>query len=259
MIRSIGIVVSIVLTSLGIVLAQPGSLAFEVASIRPTTHAQDRGIDTSFSGSHATFTKVDVFTLMAFAYVDPRNGSGTRILGGPSWIQSEKYDVIAKAEGEGKRSDDEIREMVKSLLADRFKLTMHREMRELPAYALMIAKNGPKLLEPKESDNQAPAATWTAGQMTALRLTMASFAGTLRTQVGDPVFDETGLAERYAFTLNWDPNEFRSNGAAVPSSKPSLFTALQEQLGLKLERVKRPIEHLVIDNVEKPSENWDVV
>jgi uncharacterized protein (TIGR03435 family) len=248
-IRAIGRTSLIVLTSVGISFGQPATLAFEVAAIRPTTHSQDRGANFSFSGSHFTFTNGELWMLIAFAY----NIRGSQLVGGPSWVRSEKYDVTAKADGDGNRSEDEVRAMLRPLMADRFKLAVHRENRDLSVYALTVGKNGPKFAEAKERGPNDFRGT--RGHFTSQRSTLATLAGYLGSDVRNFVFDETGLTGQYAITLDWNPEETQLDGGAGNSSRPSLFTALQEQLGLKLESVKRPVEHIVIDHVERPSEN----
>jgi uncharacterized protein (TIGR03435 family) len=221
--------------------------AFEVASIKPT-QSTDRGISISLSGSRLTITKAQLLYLILYAY-DIR---GSQLVGGPSWVRSDEYDVIGKAEGEASRSADQFRPMLQTLLADRFKLAIHREMREIPVYVLVVGKNGPKMTAVNGADTGPMSFRMTPGHLRAPKESMARLAGLLggMPELRNLVFDETGLTGAYTFTLEWSPDDGRP-----PSDAPSLFTALQEQLGLKLESVKRPVEHLVIDHAEKPSEN----
>ena len=142
--------------------------------------------------------------LIAFAY----NIRGAELLGGPGWVRSEKYDVAAKADGDGNRSQDEVKAMLRTLMADRFNLAIHRENRLLSVYALTVDKNGPKFAEAREPiDASTPASRATRSHVTATRMTMASLAGTLMAEVRGYVFDETGLTGRYAFTLDWTPDD----------------------------------------------------
>ena len=171
--------------------------------------------------------------------------------------------------------------MMQMLLADRFKLKVHQETKELAIYALIVAKNGPKLHEAKPGDTypnglKGPDARSGAGMMfggreglTAQGVPIANLVRHLSLQLGRTVIDKTGLAGKYDFTLKWTPDEIRSSMFKGPesgppgpastafsdSSGPSLFTALEEQLGLKLESQKGPVEIVVIDHVERPSEN----
>lgn len=154
--------------------------------------------------------------------------------------------------------------MFQQLLADRFKLTVHWETRELPVYALVVAKNGPKLHASKEPDGASGTSAGN-GQFTAGGVTLAEMAGALTQELsqelGRVVVDRTGISGRYDVSLKWTPDngEALSGGtggaASPPDSGLSIFTAIQEQLGLKLESTKGPVQVLVIDRVELPSEN----
>jgi len=146
--------------------------------------------------------------------------------------------------------------MMQALLADRFKLALHRDTKELPVYALTIARGGPKL---SASGGEFPRMRIGRGQIEAQKWTMAKFASDLARQLGRPVIDRTELAGTYDFKLEWTPDESQP-GSAEPGGErtisvvgPSIFTALQEQLGLRLESTKGPVEILVVDHVEKPS------
>jgi uncharacterized protein (TIGR03435 family) len=184
-----------------------------------------------------------------------------------------------------KLSEDERRterqRMLQALLAERFKLTVHRESKELPIYALVVAKDGPKLQEAKPGDTypngiKGPDGQPGAGMMmmgreglTAQGIPIANLVRHLSRVLGRKVVDKTGLTGKYDFTLKWTPDQSQSamlrgpeggqpgtgSAAAPEASEPSIFTALQEQLGLKLDSQKGPVEILIIDHVEKPSEN----
>jgi len=154
-------------------------------------------------------------------------------------------------------------QMVQQLLADRFKLAVHRETKELPAYALVVAKSGPKLTATKDTGGGKGTSSGD-GHLTATGLTMARLAQTLTQilsrELGRVVIDKTGIVGEYDLSLTWTPDD-RSAAAANTSKDtpdlpgPSIFTALQEQLGLKLESTKAPVETLVIDHIEEPSAN----
>ena len=167
--------------------------------------------------------------------------------------------------------------MLQALLADRCKLTLHRETKDLPVYALAIAENGPKLQEAKPGDTYANGIKGPNGHpggpgnirmgrgtLTGQALSMADFVRALSDQLGRPVLDKTGLTGRYDLNLQWTPDDsqlpmFKATGTPSASqsaaSGSSLFTTMQDQLGLKLESQDSPVEILVIDHVEKPSEN----
>jgi uncharacterized protein (TIGR03435 family) len=213
-----------------------------------------------------------------------------QVSGAPAWLTSERYDIEAKMESSvveriRRLSDDERRatreRMLQALLAERFKLAVHRETKELPEYALVIAKSGPKVQEAKPGETypngikgpdgiaRAGFMRMGRGDLTAQGLSMSTVVRLLSQQLGRTVLDKTGLTGIYNFTLKWTPDEsqdgpFRGpepgqpGSGSSPSSDfsgPSIFTAIQEQLGLKLEPQKGPVEVLVIDHVEKPSEN----
>jgi uncharacterized protein (TIGR03435 family) len=155
--------------------------------------------------------------------------------------------------------------MFQQLLADRFKLTIHWETRELAVYALVVTKNGPSLHDSKEPDGSSHTSTST-GQFTGRGISMVEMALTLTQELsrelGRVVIDKTGISGRYDVTLRWTPDAgtaFINSGtegtAPPPDSGPSIFTAIQEQLGLKLESTKGPVQVLVIDHVEMPSRN----
>jgi len=187
------------------------------------------------------------------------NTEDYQVSGGPSWIGSEKYDAVAQAGHDVSR--DELRMMLRTLLADRFKLKLRQETREMSVYSLVVGKNGPKL---QEVDPQTPRAgfRWSGTQMIGAPATMAQLAVALGISLHCPVLDNTGLSGKYNFKLEWSPmnkparlpGDDRDIVASDPSG-PSLFTALQEQLGLKLQSQKGSGTFFVIEHVERPSEN----
>jgi bla regulator protein BlaR1 len=258
---------------------------YEVASIKPNKSTGDMislmGRPDGFTGTNITLQM-----LIRNAYEVEDN----QISGGPSWIESEKYDIEAKMDGAvadelRKLGEDqsmlERQRMLQALLADRFKLSIHFEAKEGPAYALVIAKNGPKLQEAKPGESYAngikgfdglpigPRKTRMAsGELTVQALPMVTVARLLSMHLGRTVLDKTGLMGSYDFTLLWTPEEgetavfngpkysqVRADSTRPDSSGPSIFAAIQEQLGLKLESQKGPVKFLVIDHVERPSDN----
>ena len=173
-----------------------------------------------------------------------------QILGGPGWMNSVGFDIEARAVA-GEPPREQVLKMIQALLADRFHLALHRETRQLPVYNLVVGKTGPELQT--AASNAAPARTIKRGQLITQKMSMTMLANLLALELKRPVMDETALKGEFAFTLEWTLGLSESD--VGPSSRPSLFTAVQEQLGLKLEPAKGPVEVLVIDHLEKPSEN----
>jgi bla regulator protein blaR1 len=232
---------------------------FEVATIKPSNPAA-QGKLLTIKGRQVLTINTSLSDLISYAY-----GLHTRqVVGGPSWMGSDKYDITGQPEGQGMPNLTQMRDMIRALLVDRFKLTTHRETRELPAYALVVAPGGPKMTKNESNPNGLPGLLFRGlGVLPATNATMGDFAGVMQLAVLDrPVIDRTGLQGRWDFTLTWTPDEtqFASFGLRIPPSTdpnapPVLFTAAQEQLGLKFDSVRAPVEVLVIDRVEKPSEN----
>jgi bla regulator protein BlaR1 len=253
---------------------------FEAASIKPSNSADRRPLWNAFniaSGGQLTAANVTVKSLIKQAY----GIKDFQISGGPGWIGSDLFDIIAKPEGPTKPEQFQL--MLQSLLAERFRLVVHRETKEMPGYALVVAKNGPKFKDAHESDPNIPALNGRTdlpavggrlrvnivrrGRLTTQGSEMAGLAGQLSNILGRTVLDQTGLKGTYDLNLEWTPDEdqvanFQAIGVpegfgAPPTDwkGPTLFTALEEQLGLKLDSQKGPVEVLVIDRVERPSEN----
>lgn len=247
------------------------SPSFDVASVKPS-HSGGlilRVTPDGFSGH------LPVKILIMYAY----NVMNFQISGGTGWIDSERYDIEAKIDEATisalkklpwEEESDQRRRMMQSLLAERFKLKVSHSSKELPIYALVVAKNGPKLTKsaasPAVSGNRDPNHTMSirSGEITATRIPMSEFAEQLARHVGRNVVDKTGLEGIYDFTLHWTPEpqglaagppDSQLPAAPLDSSGPSIFIALQEQLGLKLESQKGPVETLIIESVERPSEN----
>jgi uncharacterized protein (TIGR03435 family) len=249
--------------------------SFEVASIKPNDSGSGIVLFTIHSPGRFAVANASPKTLIAWAYNNDTSFqlSDDRILGGPSWISTEKYDVEAKEDDQtvarleklppGER-DGQIKLMVRSLLADRFRLRVHHETRELPVYALVVAKGGPKLTV----STKKPSARFRTGEITATAATMPGIAGILSRQAptgcappeleGREVRDETGLSGVYDFTLKWMPEpiaEDSGNPSPPEANGPSIFTALKEQLGLRLESTQAPSDVVVIDHIEQPTPN----
>ncbi len=233
---------------------------FEVATIKPSQPGTP-GKGFGVRGRHFSTKNTSVSDIITFAY----GVHARQITGGPVWLETDKYDLDAQPDGEGQPNDKQWKTMVQKLLADRYKLTFHRDKKELSVYAIVVGKTGPKLTKSDGDPNGLPALFFRRlGMLPARNATMADFAGLMQAAVLDrPVVDQTGLPGRYDFTLTWTPDEFQFGGLradappppANTDAPPDLFTAMQQQLGLKFDSVKAPAEVLVIDHVEKPSEN----
>jgi uncharacterized protein (TIGR03435 family) len=238
--------------------------SFEVASVKPGDPNERRVSILMTPGGRFTTTNASLKMLIGFAY-DVRNH---QISGGPNWLDSEKYNIEAKPDNTvtiapGPAGAPQIRLMTQSLLADRFKLTLHRETKEEPVYELLVAKGGPKLKEATETAKGAQQGLRTGrGEINGMAAPLSLLAQMLSQQLGRSVIDKTGLTAKYDFTLTWTPELGQFPGGDRPDAPPppdpngpSLFTAVQEELGLRLESTKGPVEILVIDHAEKASEN----
>jgi uncharacterized protein (TIGR03435 family) len=213
--------------------------SFEVVSVRPAAPAQTSAGRTSTSGDRVSMTNTTLSNVILHAY-----GVKFYQVDGPPWILTERYDIIAKAADNTPR--DQVPLMLQALLADRFKLKVHRETRELPVYELIVTKESPKL---KKIDPSAPAGIPDGGHQ---RTTMSQLADLITRMVGRPVLDKTNLAGWYDLPL---APSMEGAGGTDKLSLPSIFTNIQES-GLKLESRRDPIEMIVIDGGSKtPTEN----
>jgi uncharacterized protein (TIGR03435 family) len=215
---------------------------FEVASVKPQAPGDTRG---SIGPSPGAFIAngVPLKLLIEIAY----RVKDFQISGGPDWIGIDHYDVSAKAPAGFIPTGQQMQPMLQALLADRFRLKLHRETRELPAFALVVGRSGPKLTASASADSRISIGH---GIFTGQKIDMTGLADALAMESDRTIVDQTGLAGQFDVTLNWTPDAADSDPAAI-----SLFTAIQEQLGLKLEATKAPVEVLVIDGVQKASEN----
>jgi uncharacterized protein (TIGR03435 family) len=243
-------------------MAADASPAFEVVTIKPDDPAHPKGKSFQVRGDQITLTGVSLHDLMTFGYgIHPRQVSG-----GPSWLDTDKFEIHGKPDTEGQPNTKQLGIMLQKLLADRFKLTIHHDKKELTVYAITVGKTGPKLTAAVSNGNGLPGLGMRApGRAIIRNATIADFAGFMQSIVLDrPVLDQTKLDTRYDFTLDWTPDEtqFPDRTGPVPPPPatdaeifPDLFTAMQQQLGLKMESTKAPVDVIVIDKVEKPSDN----
>lgn len=249
-------------------------LQFEVATVKPADPNQP-GVRIMFQPGGGL--KVDggsVKMMITLAY----NLRDFQVTGGPSWIASERYDILAKAEQsadpipfqkmtEAQRTEFQqgIKDRLKTLLADRFQLVVRQETKEMPIYALVQAKNGSKL-KVSDPDNlgKQQGISMRPGEISGMFGPVRFLADSLSNIVGRPVIDKTGLDGKYDWKLEWTPDRSQmppgmvrpENPANPPDiSGPSIFTALEEQLGLKLEAQKGPAPVIIVERAEKPSAN----
>ncbi len=258
-----------ILLALGVLLpclvSGQAPTAFTVASVKPNKSGDDRFMLRPLPGGGLTATGVTLKMLIMFAY----GVAAYQISGAPSWMGVERWDIEAKTEGvQGSLPREQFTVLLRRLVEDRFQLKYRRETRKMPIYALVVTKTGfrPKPHSPESSPHR-PEVQFGFGSATFTESSVAALAGNLTLNLDRPVMDRTGIQGNYDFTLQWTPapNEGGAGGIGLPpraepprpvdSNAPSLFTALQEQLGLKLKSTKGPVDILVIDHVVRPSEN----
>lgn len=234
------------------------TLRWDVISVKPMA-AADRcgdggGIRTLPDGISASCVPLGFVIENAYRLLDQ-----DRILGLPKWAQSESqmYSIEARMSGEdapayAKLSREDQFRMLQLVLTARFQMKAHTDAREIAAYDLLIAKGGPKLKEPTAGEPGSSSFSAASGSVKWANAPLTNLKFLLGREVGKPVIDKTGLAGRYDFTLEFTPV---ARAATDNTGRPSVFTALEEQLGLKLVPAKEPVDVLVIDSIEQPGEN----
>ena len=241
--------------------------AFEVATIKPSDPTRPGKIFT-VRGRDVVTINTTLNDLITMAY----NVHARQITGAPAWLDSDKYDITGQPDAPGQPSVAQIKVMLQKLLADRFQLKFHREKKELSAYTITLAKTGANFSKSQADPNSLPGLFFGGGgpaggvNFNVRNATMAEVASTLQGSVLDrPVVDQTGLTEKYDFIVKFTPDASQMTGfgrggapppaADNPDAPPDLFTAFQQQLGLKIETSRAPVDVLVIEKVEKPSAN----
>ena len=244
-------------------MAPTANPAFDVATIKLSPPNRP-GKGFGFRGTEFVTQNTNLNDLIAFAY----GLHSKQIVGAPPWFDSELYDIVGKPDTPGQPNLKQMGIMVQKLLTDRFKLQFHHDKQELSVYAIEVAAGGPKMDKTAAAlDDPQGFGFRGLGDLVVRNMGMVDFATWMQSGVMDrQVIDQTGLTDRYDFKLKWTPDDtqfaqFRSTGTKPPAvtddpnAPPSLYTALQEQLGLKMEAKKAPDDVIVIDHVEKPSEN----
>jgi uncharacterized protein (TIGR03435 family) len=244
--------------------------AFEVASIKAHTVTGNEGVRVTPSpGGRLTITNASLRLLITFAY----GVQETQLVGGPDWAGTATFDIAAKADRDVPAI--QLYAMLRPMLVDRFKLSLQHASRDIPVYALVLARNDRKTgAQLKPSDLNCSGAVETGpracqfntgfGSIRARGMPLTALASTLSRFAGRVVVDWTGLSGPQDFDLTWTPDQVRArggggqpvveNGRVIDPDGPSLFTAVQEQLGLKLDARKEPVDVLIIDHAEKPAE-----
>jgi uncharacterized protein (TIGR03435 family) len=242
----------------------PVPSTFEVAAIKRSRAADDQSRFETNPGM-LRLTNQTLRGCIRAAYA----GGGVpmrdyQVIGGPKWMDSDRYDIVAKADG--RATALELVRMLQTLLTERFKLFVHRESQLFPGYVLLVAKGGLKI-RPEPVEGDPPRAIPSRGNLTSHRVPLAWLPRLLSNIVGAPVLDDTKVTSLYTFKLEWNPAEFEPGPGAVGQGEvvstalttediapPSLFIALEQQLGLRLEPRKVPLDVIAVDRAERPSE-----
>ena len=245
--------------------------SFEVVSIKPQPWTNEGRVGVFVRGNTLTGEHVDLYRLVEFAY-DLRT-DGSQLSGGPGWARmgilsdvsgagSLLYQVIAKAAEGPPPSIGQFRLLLQALLADRFQLSVHHDRKNLPVFNLVVARNGPKLKENVvDARNSMAMRDGTLFRIKAVHVPVQDLVEELTNPhhgAGRPVFDKTGLTGFYDFEIEWSPNDLGAPGPdspALDTASVSVFSALQERLGLKLEPGTAPVDTVIIDHAEKPPRN----
>jgi uncharacterized protein (TIGR03435 family) len=241
-------------------MAADADPSLEVATIKPSDPNRP-GRAFLWRGNRFVTFNTTLNSLIGFAY----DVQDKQVIGGPEWLNSDKFDIEGKPDTPGTPSREQLRTMLRKLLADRFQLKFHNDKRELPAYVLTAGKTEPKMTKDDTSPNGLPGLFFRQlGDLNVRNATMEDFVHLMQSAVLDrPVVDQTGLTGKWDFELKWTPDDsqFGSMGmrppppSDAPDAPPPLVTAIQEQLGLKLESGKAQVDVMIIDHVEKPSPN----
>jgi uncharacterized protein (TIGR03435 family) len=236
--------------------------SFEVVTIKPSKPDQ-QGSGITLQGVRLKTVNTSLAELIKFAY----NVQDKQIIGAPAWVDTDKFDIDAQPDTPGTPDKDQTAKMIQKMLADRFGLKFHKDSKELSAYVLSVGKNGQKMKKSDADAGNIPGLGFRQlGALTVINATMQDFCELMQSYVLDrPVVDHTELAGRWNFLLKWTPDQSQFGGMGVkvppPSDTPTadapppLFTAIQEQIGLRLEAGKAQVGVLEIDHVERPSGN----
>jgi uncharacterized protein (TIGR03435 family) len=220
---------------------------FEVATIKPSDPANP-GSGIHVKGRHFTLRSQTVNGLISFAY----SLHESQVVNGPSWLGTDRYDIDGVPDIEGAPNLKQMQNMIQALLDKRFALRFHKETRRMEAFVLSLRAGGPRLTVSVDDPQASSDQRGSARGMRFTNMTMAELAFALQLIVSRPVVDQTGLTRKYDFSLKWTPE---SSNDDSPDAPPGLYTAIQEQLGLKLTSKRIPVDVIVIDKVERPTSN----
>jgi uncharacterized protein (TIGR03435 family) len=235
--------------------------SFEVATIKPSK-PDDQRKAFIVQGNRFQIINQPLTQMISFAF----DVQAKQVIGLPDWAETDRFDMDGKPDGEGAPNGKQWKIMIQKLLADRFKLAFHKDKKELSVYVLSVSKTGQKMTKDDSNPDGLPALFFQGGlgKLNVRNALMTDFTGLMQSAVLDrPVLDQTEITGRWDFQLNWTPDEsqFKGMGVTIPpptdsaDAPPNLYTAIQEQIGLKLEATKAPADVMVIDHVEKPSAN----
>ena len=234
-------------------MAKDADPSFEVATIKPSDpNDKNQGFHLD-GGRHIFIENNSMFGILCFAYSIQKS----QIVNAPDWFDEQRWDIQGVPDAEGKPSWDQYRSMLRKVLAERFGLKMHPDKRELSVYTLTVAKSGPRLAkstrDPGANSDSSGHGIGTGQYMKFTNVSMSDFAHVVQMMGLDkPVLNQTNIAGRFDFELTWTPDAIR---ATEPNAPPALFTAVQEQLGLKLEATRAAADVFVIDAATRPTQN----
>jgi len=232
-------------------MAKDADPDWEVVTVKPSDSNETRD-RMDVEGRHVIVKNETVEGMLVAGFSVQKN----QIAGAPDWVKTEHWDVDGVPNVDGQPNVQQLQGMLRKVLEERFGLKLHHEQREMPVFALTVAKGGPKMTANTSDPKGLPGrdVRGGSGQWTNMftNTSMSDLALMLLFYTDRPIVDQTGLQGRYDFKLQWTMDESR---ATEPDAPPGLFTAMQEQLGLKLEPVKAPADVLVVDKVERPGAN----
>jgi uncharacterized protein (TIGR03435 family) len=236
--------------------------SFEVATIKPSK-PDDQRKAFIVDGRRFKIINQPLRQILCFAY----DVQAKQLINLPPWAETDKYDIDAEPDGEGAPSSKQWKSMIQKMVAERFQFKFHNDKREMPVYILSVAKGGPKMTKSDGDPNGLPALFFRGklGDLGVHNANMNDFTGLMQSAVLDrPVLNQTDLTGRFDFTLLWTPDDSQFSGLGMKpppppadnaTAAPNLYTAIQEQIGLKLDATKAPADVMVIDKAEKPTEN----
>ena len=241
-------------------MAADAKPAFDVATIKPSDTSAPHGRFFRLNGRHVIAYNMSIENLITYAY----SIQVSQVVDGPSSLLAEHFDIDGLPDIVGRPNRSQSRTMFQQLLVSRFKLAFHYESRELPVYAIQIAKGGPKLAQTTRKPDEGTSFSYTCPPVLAYRnYSISEFAKVMEEAFLDrPVVDQTGLTNRYDFDLKWTSDDSQTycppdsaGSHDDPNAPPGIYTAIQEQLGLKIVTTKASAQVMVIDHIETPSEN----